>query len=207
MGVSPTVRQNVAVAAGPVAYVRYRGEPTPLLHLVVRGERGTAAAAGIVREIVGLLDPDLPLARVWTLDGLLAQTLFFPRLIGSLLGAFAWIALILSAVGLYGVTAYAVTQRTQEIGVRMALGAQAHQVGWMILRRGLVPLGVGFAAGIWGALTVGRLFKTWLVETSPSDPATQLAVAALLGGVSVVACLWPARRAARLDPLVALRHE
>ena len=207
VGVSPTVRQNVAVAAGPVAYVRYRGEPTPLLHLVVRGERGTAAAAGIVREIVGLLDSDLPLARVWTLDGLLAQTLFFPRLIGSLLGAFAWIALILSAVGLYGVTAYAVTQRTQEIGVRMALGAQAHQVGWMILRRGLVPLGVGFAAGIWGALTVGRLFKTWLVETSPSDPATQLAVAALLGGVSVVACLWPARRAARLDPLVALRHE
>ena len=207
VGVSPTVRQNMAVAAGPIAYVRYRGEPTPLLHLVVRGKRGTAAAAGVVREIVGRLDPDLPLARVSTLDGLLAQTLFFPRLIGSFLAAFAWIALILSAVGLYGVTAYAVTQRTQEIGVRMALGAQARQVGWMVFRRGLAPLGIGFAVGIWGALTVGRLLETWLVETPPTDPFTQLAVAVLLGGVSAVACLWPARRAARLDPLVALRHE
>ena len=207
VGVSPTVRQNMAAAAGPIAYVRYRGEPTPLLHLVVRGERGTAAAAGVVRQIVGRLDPDLPLARVWTLDGLLAQTLFFPRLIGSFLGAFAWIALILSAVGLYGVTACAVTQRTQEIGVRMALGARARQVGWMVFRRGLAPLGIGFAVGIWGALTIGRLLETWLVETPPTDPVTQLAVAVLLGGVSVVACLRPARRAARLDPAVALRHE
>ena len=207
VGVSPTVRQNMAVAAGPIAYVPYRGESTPLLHLVVRGERGTAAAADVVRGIVSRLDPDLPLARVWTLDGLLAQTLFFPRLIGSFLAAFAWIALVLSAVGLYGVTAYAVTQRTQEIGVRMALGAHARQVGWMIFRRGLVPLGIGFAIGIWGALTVGWLLETWLVETRPTDPVTQLAVAALLAAVSVVACLRPARRAARLDPLVALRHE
>ena len=207
VGVSPTVRQNMAVAAGPIAYVPYRGQPTPLLNLVVRGERGTAAAAGVVREIVGRLDPDLSLARVWTLEGLLAQTLFFPRLIGSLLAAFAWSALILSAVGLYGVTACAVTQRTQEIGVRMALGAQAHQVGWMVLRRGLVPLGVGLAIGIWGALTVGRLLETWLVETPPTEPVTLLAVTVLLGGVSVAACLRPARHAARLEPLVALRHE
>jgi len=170
VGVSPTVRQNMAVAAGPVAYVRYHGEPTPLLHLLVRGERGTAAAAGVVREIVGRLDPALSLARVWTLEGLLAQTLFLPRLIGSFLAVFAWIALILSAVGLYGVTAYAVTQRTHEIGVRMALGARAPQMGWMVFRRSLVPLGIGFAVGIWGALTVGRLIETWLVETPPTDP-------------------------------------
>ena len=207
VGVSPTVRQNMAVAAGPIAYVPYRGESTQLLHLVVRGERGTAAAADVVRGIVGRLDPDLPLARVWTLDGLLAQTLFFPRLIGSFLAAFAWNALVLSAVGLYGVTAYAVTQRTQEIGVRMALGAHARQVGWMIFRRGLVPLGIGFAIGIWGALTVGWLLESWLVDTPPTDPVTQLAVVVLLGSVSVAACVWPARRAARLDPVVALRDD
>ena len=207
VGVSPTVRQSMADAAGPVAYLPYRAEPAPFLHLLVRSERGTVAAAGVVREIVGRLDPDLPLARILTLDDVLAQTLFLPRLIGSLLGAFAWVALVLSAFGLYGVTTCAVTQRTQEIGVRMALGAQARDVGWLVLRRALAPLGAGFAIGIWGALSVGRLFESWLVDTPPTDPVTQLAVAALLGGVSVAACVWPARRAARLDPLVALRHE
>ena len=116
-------------------------------------------------------------------------------------------ALVLSAVGLYGVTAYAVTQRTQEIGVRMALGARAGQVGWMMLRGGLIQLGAGFAVGIWGALTIGRLFESWLVETPPTDPVTQLAVAALLGGVAIAACLLPARCAARVDPMVALRHQ
>ena len=87
-----------------------------------------------------------------------------------------------------------------------ALGAGAGQMGWMVLR-GLAPVGIGFAAGIWGALTVGRLFESWLVETPPTDPVTQRAVAALLGAVSVAACVRPARRAARLDPVVALRHE
>ena len=127
--------------------------------------------------------------------------------LGQLLGAFAWVALVLSAVGLYGVTAYGVTQRTQEIGVRMALGARTGQVAWMVLRRGLVQLGLGLAIGIWGALTVGRLFESWLVDTPPADPVTQASVAVLLGSVAVVACLLPARRAARLDPMVALRHE
>ena len=207
VGVSPTVRQTMSGAPGPVAYLPYRAEPTPSQHLLVRSARGTDAAAGTMREIVGRLDPDLPIARVWTLDAVLAQTRFIPRLIGSLLGAFGWVALILSAVGLYGVTACSVTQRTQEIGVRMALGARAGQVGWMVLRRGLAQIGGGFAVGIWGALTIGRLFESWLVGTTPTDPVTQLSVAALLGGVAVVACLWPARRAARLDPMVALRHE
>ena len=207
VGVSPTVRQTMSAAPGPVAYLPYRAEPTPSQHLLVRGARGADAAAGTMRAIVGRLDPDLPITRVWTLDGVLAQTLFIPRLVGSLLGAFAWVALVLSAVGLYGVTAYAVTQRTQEIGVRMALGARAGQVGWMMLRGGLIQLGAGFAVGIWGALTIGRLFESWLVETPPTDPVTQLAVAALLGGVAIAACLLPARRAARVDPMIALRHQ
>ena len=206
VGVSPTVRQTMSGAPGPVAYLPYRAEPIPFQHLLVRGAGGTDAA-GAVREIVHRLDPDLSIARVWTLDGVLAQTGFIPHLIGSLLGAFAWVALVLSAVGLYGVTAYAVARRTQEIGVRMALGARAVQVGWTVLRHGLVQLGLGLAIGIWGALTVGRLFESWLVDTPPADPLTQASVAALLGGVAVVACLLPARRAARLDPMVALRHE
>ena len=206
VGVSPTVRQTMSGPPGPVAYLPYRAEPTPFQHLLVRGV-GDTDVAGAVRETVRRLDPNLPIARVWTLDALLSQSLFLPRLIGSLLGTFAWVALVLSAVGLYGVTAYAVTRRTQEIGVRMALGARAGQVGWMVLRRGLVQLGLGLAIGIWGALTVGRLFESWLVDTPPADPVTQASVATLLAGVAVVACLLPARRAARLDPTVALRHE
>ena len=207
VGVSPTVRQSMAEAPGPVAYIPYRAEPLPFAELLVRGKHGADAAAREVGPIVRRLDPEVPIGRIWTLDGVLGQTLFIPRLIGSLLGAFAWIALVLSAVGLYGVTAYAVTQRTQEIGVRMALGARAGQVRWMVLRRGLAQLGAGFGLGLWGALTVGRLFESWLVDTPPTDPVTQVAVAVLLGGVSVAACVWPARRAARLDPAAALRHE
>ena len=206
VGVSPTVRQTMSGPPGPIAYLPYRSEPIPAQHLLVRGA-GSTDAARAVREIMGRLDPALPIARVWTLDGVLAQTGFVPRVIGSLLGAFAWVALVLSAVGLYGVTAYAVTRRTQEIGVRMALGARTGQVGWLLLRRGLTQLGLGLAIGIWGALTVGRLFESWLVDTPPTDPVTQASVAALLGGVAVVACLLPARRAARLDPMAALRHE
>ena len=203
IGVSPTVRQSFGAApAIPVAYLPYRAEPLAFTQILARDERQTAAALGAVRE----LDPEIPL-RLYTMDVVLGNTMFLPRLIGSLLAAFAWIALVLSAVGLYGVTACAATRRTQEIGVRMALGARAGQVGWMVLRRGLAPVGIGFAVGIWGALTVGRLFESWLVETPPTDPVTQLAVAALLAGVSVAACVKPARRAARLDPVVALRHE
>ncbi len=203
VGVSPTVRQSFGAApAIPVAYLPYRAEPLPFTQILGRDERQTAAAIGAVRAI----DADIPL-RVYTISTVLGNTMYMPRLISSLLAAFALIALILSAVGLYGVTACAVTQRTQEIGVRMALGARIGQMGWMVLRRGLVPLGIGFAAGIWGALTVGRLLENWLVDTAPTDPVTQAAVAVLLGGVSVAACVRPARRAARLDPVVALRHE
>ena len=207
VGVSPTVRQSFGAAPPvPVAYLPYRAEPVPFTQILAGGGRQTAATINTVREIVRRLDPDIPL-RIFTMDAVVGNTMFLPRLIGLLLGAFAWIALVLAAVGLYGVTAYGVTQRTHEIGVRMALGARARQVGWLVLRRGVVQLGVGFAAGIWGALTVGRLIESWLVDTPPTDPVTQLTVAALLAGVGVAACLWPARRAARLDPTAALRHE
>ena len=207
VGVSPTVRQSFGAAPPvPVAYLPYRAQPVPFTQVLTGGGRQPTAAIGTVREVVRRLDPDIPL-RIFTMEAVVGNTMFLPRLIGLLLGAFAWIALVLSAVGLYGVTAYGVTQRTREIGVRMALGARAGHVGWLVLRRGLLQLGVGFAAGIWGALTVGRLIESWLVDTPPTDPVTQLCVAALLVGVSVAACLWPARRAARLDPMVALRHE
>jgi ABC-type antimicrobial peptide transport system permease subunit len=129
------------------------------------------------------------------------------RVFGSMFVMFAFIALVLSAVGLYAVTAYSVTQRTQEIGIRMALGAQAGQVRWLILRRSLIQLAVGLMIGLPGAYGVGRLLGSLLVQMSPADPITLISIVAMLVLVSAAACYWPARRATQLDPVVALRNE
>jgi ABC-type antimicrobial peptide transport system permease subunit len=124
-----------------------------------------------------------------------------------MLGTFAVIALVLAAVGLYAVTAYSVTQYTRDIGVRMVLGAQSGQVIWLFLRRAFVQLGIGLALGLAGAFGVGRLLQGFLVQMTGRDPVTLVAITTLVVLVSVVACLWPARYATRLDPLAALRHE
>jgi ABC-type antimicrobial peptide transport system permease subunit len=108
---------------------------------------------------------------------------------------------------LYAVTAYLVTQHTRDIGVRMVLGAQPGQVVWVFLRRAFIQLGIGLAIGLAAALGVGRLLQSILVQTSPSDPLTLVSVVVLVAIVAVVACIGPARRATRLDPLLALRHE
>ena len=120
---------------------------------------------------------------------------------------FAGIALLLSAIGLYAVTAYSVTQRTAEIGVRMALGARSADVLWLVLRRSLVQLGIGLPIGIAGAFGVGQLLRTVIVQTSSRDPITIASIAMLMAAVSIAACVWPARRAMRLDPVSALRYE
>ena len=129
---------------------------------------------------------------------------------------FAVIALVLSAVGLYALTAYSVTQRTRELGLRVALGAQPGQVQWLVLRQTLTLLAIGLPIGLAGAFGVGWLLERvpevldtlpLLVQTRPFDPVTLVSVVGVLVGAAVLACLRPARRAARLDPMVALRHE
>jgi putative ABC transport system permease protein len=175
--------------------------------LVVRAPGEPGRITAIVREEMRAVEPDLPLFGILTMDQSLAQQRWPFRVFGSMFAIFALIALVLSAVGLYAVTAYSVTQRTGEIGVRMALGAQPKQVLWLVLRRGLLQLAIGLPIGVAGAFGVGRLLQSLLVQTSARDPVTVASITAVMIGVSIAACFWPARRATRLDPVSALRYE
>jgi putative ABC transport system permease protein len=208
VGVAPTIRQRALQEPDPdpVAYVPYRALPSAFMTMLVRTRGEPAALASTLREEVRALDADLPLFAIRTLDEALAQQRWPFRIFGSMFAMFAAIALVLSAVGLYAITAYSVAQRTQEIGVRMALGAQAPQVWWLVIRRSLVQLAIGLGIGLAGALGVGALLRS-IVQGAANDPATLAAIAGLFIVVSLAACFWPARRATRLDPVHALRYE
>ena len=208
-GVAPDIRQSGLQdpETDPVVYVPHRTESPRSGVLLVRTSGDPAGVTALVRDTLRVLEPDLPLFNIQTLDQQLAEQRWQYQIFGTMFGTFALIALVLSAVGLYAVTAYSVTRRTQEIGLRVALGARPRQVQWLILRLALGQLALGLTIGVAGAFGVGRLLESLLVQTSPTDPTTLLSIVALLLSVAVAACVWPARRAARLDPMVALRHE
>ena len=209
VGVSPTVRQRnqQEILADPVVYVPLRTQPLAFATLIIRTAGDPGALTPVIREEVRAIDPDLPLFGILTLDASLAQQRYMFKVIGTMFTVFAVIALALSAVGLYAVTAYSVSQRTQEIGVRMALGAQATQVWWLILRGAIVQLAIGLTIGIAGGFGVGKLLSSILVQSPSRDAVTLTSIAVLLVFVSLMACFWPARRATRLDPVSALRYE
>jgi predicted permease len=214
VGLAPNVRQRGGQddpEPDPVVYLTHPQNPAwnggGTGSILVRGRSNPGELTPLIRKEIFALDPDLSLANVRTMDENLAQQRWFVRVFGTMFSVFAGIAIVLAAVGLFAVTAYSVTQRTQEIGVRMALGAQAPQVRWLILRRGLIQLAIGLTFGLAGAFAVGRLLKSFLFQTGSADPVTLVSITLLLIAVAITACLWPAWQATRLDPVTALRYE
>jgi putative ABC transport system permease protein len=191
----------------PVIYLPARQDPPLRASLLVRSALPPASVIEAVRREVQAIDRDQPVVSIQTLDQMLAQDRWPYRVFGGLFAIFALIGLGLSAMGLYAVMAYSVTQRTQEIGVRMTLGADRREVSWLVLKRGLGQLAIGLTVGLAGALALSRVMRRLLVEITPSDPVTFLSITTLLTCVSIAACLLPARRATRVDPVVALRAE
>ncbi len=193
----------------PVPYVYFplAQEYYPVLTLVARAGRDPAAAVRAVRASLLGADPDLPIFSAQTLEEHLALTLLPQRVAAIVLGSFGGVALLLAAMGIYGIVAFSVSQRTREIGVRVALGAARRDVVRLMVRNGMRPVAVGVGIGLVAALAATRLLKSFLTGVSPSDPATFAAVVLAFLGVALWAALLPARRAARIDPLVALRSE
>jgi putative ABC transport system permease protein len=192
----------------PEVYVPYT-QSTSLrsIDILIRAAGGPSAISGSARALVAGVDPNLPVYGVETLEQALADSIAPRRFQLLLLGAFALTALALALIGIYGVMTYAVAQRTQEIGVRMALGAGRGEVVRMVVGQGMLTAGAGMAAGIAAAFGLTRLIRGLLYEVPPADPWTFAAVAAALGAAVLAACWLPARRAAAVDPAIALRYE
>ena len=189
------------------AYLDAPSPPFAYLTLVVRTDLVPAAVAPAIRGAIHSLDRNIPLSEIQTMDHVVAEANGQSRFYLVLLGAFATVALVLAGVGIYGVMSYSVSRRTHEIGIRMALGAQGRDVLKLVVFQGIVQALAGVAVGLAGALALSRLMAGLLYGTQPTDPATFAAVVLVLSAVAVAASYIPARRAAKVDPMVALRYE
>jgi putative ABC transport system permease protein len=198
--VADVKHQSLREDVMPEMYVMYTQKPYPsmlTLQAVVKTHGDPVAALGSIRTAMGSVDPELPVARVSTLQTIVDQSVTRQRFAMLLLGAFGVLALTLASIGMYGVIAYSVSRRTREIGGRMALGAEPGQVFGMMLTQGAQLAGLGIAIGIAAALGVAQLLKAYLYQVKATDPATFAGVAVLLVGVAMLACWLPARRAMR----------
>jgi putative ABC transport system permease protein len=208
VGVVGSVRElSPTQEPSPAIYIPFAKRPDDLFRVVVRTTGDPEALAGSVREIVRSIDPNLPVSEIRTLDDVASGAVARPRLYLLLLGVFAALALLLAAIGLYGVIAYSVAQRRAEIGVRVALGATGPAVQRLVVGEGMRLAALGLAVGLAGALLLTRLMRSLLFGVAPTDPLTLAATAALLAAVALAASWLPARRAAGTDPMIALRAE
>jgi putative ABC transport system permease protein len=219
VGIVSDVRQfDLDQEPDPQIFVDYRQEPPPppmfagqgpppAPYFAVRTTDEPFAVASSVRSIVRELEPQATVDNIATMEQLVSNSLSRPRLYAVLLGLFAAVAVALTAIGIYGVMAYSVTQRRREIGIRMALGAQRGNVMALVLVQSVVLTAIGIVLGVGGAFAVTRYLAQMLFGVTPLDPATFVVVSLLFASIAALASFVPARRATQVDPLVALRSE
>jgi putative ABC transport system permease protein len=209
VGIVPQIRQNdpTRIEGDALIYVPLRQQDLWRAIIIARTKVPPASVVSAFRKEVQKFDENQPVSNVQTLDEVLTQARWPYRVFGSLFVIFAIIALVLASVGIYGVMSYSVSQRTQEIGVRIALGASSGNVLRLVFATGLRQLVIGVSLGLAAAIGVTRVLKGILVQISPTDPVTFAAITLLLSGVAAFACWIPARRAVRTDPMVALRYQ
>ncbi len=208
VGVTADVRHE-SLAADPEAglFLPYNQAPASAMTLVVKTGSSPLSLTEPIRRAVASMDRDLPLFSVRTLEQVMARSIWQSRLFTWLIGVFGGVALLLAAVGIYSVIWYSVTQRAREMGLRIALGAASGQIHWLIVRQGLSVTLVGLVIGLGGAAAMARVLRAWLQGVGSTDPATYATVSIVLVGAASAACLIPARRAARIDPMTTLRGE
>jgi putative ABC transport system permease protein len=207
VGVAGSIRDHgLDVDPTRTVYIAETGQWNSPVQMIVRGAGSTTAIASSVRSILAGIDPRIPLSEVQTMDELVGQSLGSMQLNTALLSGFAFIALLLSMTGIYGVLTYTVARRTAEIGIRVVLGASRQTIFGLILRQGMQPIIAGVAIGIVGSLAVTQFLSGLLFEVKPADIISYVSVTLLIGVTALVACLLPARHALRVDPVSALRE-
>jgi len=208
VGVVADVRhEGLDQDAYPEFHMPFSQKPSRGMTVLVRTESDPSALVGAVRGAVQAIDPNQPVYAVRTMDTILSRSVAQQRFTMVLLGMFATVALVLAAIGIYGVISYSVSRRTHEIGIRMALGAQPRDIFRLVVGQGMVLTLIGVGVGLAGAFALTRFLESLLFGVSATDPATFAGVALLLAAVALLACYLPARRATKVDPLVALRYE
>ena len=208
VGVVGEVRhERLDAATEKSVYLPHPQIPIGSMSLAIRTDGRPANLIAAVRSQVRELDPDQPVTRVMPMTEVVSRSVWQLRLYAALFGVFAAVALILATVGIYGVMSYAVTQRTREIGLRMALGARRQDVLKLVVGQGIILASIGVGAGLAAAVALTRLMSSLLFGITATDPITFAAVSVLLTGVALGACLVPARRAMKVDPMEALRYE
>jgi putative ABC transport system permease protein len=206
VGVSPDIRQD-RLDASPVAYLPFRAEAPAGITLIVRGTGGPARLAAAARNVANGIDPDLALGSMRTLDELRERTSWLSKSLASQFAEIGAVALVFSGLGLYSAMVYALKRRTQEIAIRMTLGAPARHVRWLFLRTCAWVVAGGLVLGVPASLAGSRLMQNNIVNSGPTDFVMLSGLTLVLVAVALLACILPARRATRLQPTIALRIE
>jgi ABC-type antimicrobial peptide transport system permease subunit len=207
VGVVADTRANMKKDQPLMVYLPYWKQSESTVSLAIRTAQEPASAASAIRNIIWSIDSEVPVPEMKTMQAVVSSSVSERRFQTALLVGFALSALILASLGIYGVISYSVNRRSNEIGIRMALGAQARDVSGMVLRQGMRPVAIGLVIGIAGAVALSRLLQALLFDMRATDPWVLASVMLLLTATAATACYAPALRATKVDPAIALRDE